>query len=234
MSMKKLIYPIAAVILIFVLLFNVFTRNTGGDNNVAPVNPTATSVPTETHINEVAPTDNGEVPPPYVRSNFGKDWKYMGNSCDMRQVVLAEKMQNVTFKPGSNCKVASGEFTDVYTGLDITFNSSSPNAVPIDHVFSLSEAWNAGAWKWTFEDRVAFANDIENLTPSTQYINSWKSDHSLGEIYNCVNDVTLNCAPTKQAFIGMEAFTAAYVHIAQKYNLALDADSATVAALYGY
>lgn len=236
--MKRIIYPTAAVFLICVFVFNIFF-NKGNNNSEVVTSPTTfTSTPVEQPVDstdapvapEIAPVPEAKEKEAYKRSFFGKDWKSIGNSCDFRQKVLAEKMMNVRYKEGSPCKVLSGNFVDVYTGENVNFSSTDPNAVPIDHIFSLSEAWDAGAWEWTFQERVAFANDIENLTPTTQSFNSWKSDKSLEEIYNCVNDASYDCAPKTGVFVGEDFYIEAYTHIMEKYNLVVsDASLAIIA-----
>jgi hypothetical protein len=50
------------------------------------------------------------------------------------------------------------------------------NAVQIDHVVALSNAWQTGAFKLTIEKRTAFANDPLNLLAVKGVLNSQKGD----------------------------------------------------------
>lgn len=103
----------------------------------------------------------------YHRDEFGPSWQDVdGNGCDTRNDVLARDLKEVTFRPGThNCVVQSGTLDDPYTGERIAFlrgPETSP-LVQIDHVVSLSNAWQTGAFAWDSSKRLAFANDPLNL-----------------------------------------------------------------------
>jgi hypothetical protein len=94
-----------------------------------------------------------------------------------RNRILATSLQDVTFKPGTrNCKVVSGFLDpDPYTGQRIALPDSQ-----IDHL-SVSEKWNAGAWKWDPQQRQVFANGVTELIAVSGSPNRQKSDKRLDE-----------------------------------------------------
>ena len=70
-----------------------------------------------------------------------------------------------------------------------TLNQAQAQAIQIDHVVSLSDAWASGAWEWTPQERIAFANDLGNLLAVDGPTNQAKSDqgppHWLPEVNRC-------------------------------------------------
>jgi hypothetical protein len=84
------------------------------------------------------------------------------------------QLSDVTFDLAGN--VASGHLIDPYTGTVVTYVRAREEANPVvvDHVVSLWEAWATGAWVWTPEQRVAFANDPVNLIATTYNVNELK------------------------------------------------------------
>ena len=100
----------------------------------------------------------------YSRSQFGQRWKDIDrNGCDQRNDVLARDLTNVEAPKG--CKVLSGDLDDPYTGQLIHFvrGQKTSQAVQIDHVVALADAWQKGAQQLTPERREQFANDPLNL-----------------------------------------------------------------------
>ncbi len=107
-----------------------------------------------------------KAPTSYNREAFGERWADVDtNGCDTRNDVLARDLRDVKLKKGSSCVVASGVLEDPYTGQEISFTrgASTSEAVQIDHVVALSDAWSSGAWKWNAKERERFANDPVNL-----------------------------------------------------------------------
>lgn len=113
----------------------------------------------------------------YKRSAFGEAWTDIDhNGCDQRNDILTRDLSNLSI--ASNCYVQSGTLLDPYTALSIDFTRGpgTSEAVPIDHVVSLSNAWQSGAWQWSAERRLQLANDPLNLQAAGQESNSEKSD----------------------------------------------------------
>lgn len=100
---------------------------------------------------------------PYNRKDFGPAWEDVdGNGCDTRNDILTRDLKNTAFRPGtSGCVVVSGSFVDPYTGRNIIFHRGpkSSEAVQIDHVVALGNAWHTGASSWDYDKRLRFAND---------------------------------------------------------------------------
>ena len=116
----------------------------------------------------------------YERSQFGPAWSDVDrNGCDTRNDILNRDLTSVTYKPGThNCLVLSGTLMDPYSGEKIAFERgvATSSDVQIDHVVALSNAWQTGAFKLTYEKRLAFANDPINLLAVKGRLNSQKGD----------------------------------------------------------
>ncbi len=110
----------------------------------------------------------------YSRSQFGDGWQTV-NGCDTRNIILARDLTSDTVD--EDCKVTSGVLHDPYTGKTIHFmRGDSTSDVQIDHVVALSDAWQKGAQKLSYEKRIAMANDPLNLLAVDGPANQQKSD----------------------------------------------------------
>lgn len=116
----------------------------------------------------------------YNRDQFGPAWTDVDrDGCDQRNDVLARDLTGVTFKPGTHdCVVATGTLVDPYTGKQIQFvrGAQTSAAVQIDHVVSLSDAWQTGAQQLDAATRVQLANDLDNLLAVDGPTNESKRD----------------------------------------------------------
>lgn len=116
----------------------------------------------------------------YDRSLFGQAWADVDrNGCDTRYDILRRDLTRFTLKAGTHgCLVLKGTLHDPYTGSTITFvrGQSTSNAVQIDHVVALSDAWQKGAQQWSQTRRTAFANDPLNLLAVDGPTNLHKGD----------------------------------------------------------
>ena len=121
----------------------------------------------------------------YARAKFGQAWSDdvsvgLGhNGCDTRNDILRRDLTNVSIKPRSNgCAVLAGTLHDPYSGSTITFRRGlgTSSSVQVDHVVSLSNAWQTGAQSWTPEKRRNFANDPRNLLAVSGTTNQSKGD----------------------------------------------------------
>ncbi len=68
------------------------------------------------------------------------------------------------------CKVLGGVLADPYSGKNIDFVFGA-SLVDIDHVVALSNAWQTGAFQFTSEIRLQFANDPLNLLAVSASLN---------------------------------------------------------------
>src|SRR5690606_35623483 len=83
----------------------------------------------------------------------------------------------ITTRHGTRgCVVIKGTLRDPYTGDTIRFRKAEASAVQIDHVVSLSDAWQKGAQQWTAEQREEFANSFLNLRAVSGSANAAKGD----------------------------------------------------------
>lgn len=119
----------------------------------------------------------------YSRAQFGPAWtdgcttSGCGNGCDTRNDILARDLSEIVLK-SQGCAVLSGTLHDPYTGKVIAFvrGVSTSNAVQIDHIVPLGEAWRTGAQTLPFALRVNLANDPLNLVAVDGPTNGAKSD----------------------------------------------------------
>lgn len=115
----------------------------------------------------------------YDRALFGQAWADVDrNGCDTRNDTLKRDLTSVVFTNSVPCKVQSGNLADPYTATTISFvrGSATSNAVQIDHVVALSDAWQKGAQQLSTEQRTAFANDPLNVQATDGPTNLKKGD----------------------------------------------------------
>jgi hypothetical protein len=114
----------------------------------------------------------------YARDEFGSAWADVDrNGCDTRDDVLNRDLAAKEWRPGTHgCVVIAGVLHDPYTGQRLVFAKADAAAVQIDHVVSLSDAWQKGAAQWDATRRRAFANDPLNLLAVDGPTNERKGD----------------------------------------------------------
>ena len=116
----------------------------------------------------------------YERAAFGSPWSDVNrNGCDTRNDILFRDLRSIIFESQrDSCVIVSGILEDSYSGETIDFirGRSSSLAVQIDHVVSLSNAWQTGAFSWGSAKRKEFANDPLNLQAVKGSLNSQKGD----------------------------------------------------------
>ena len=79
-----------------------------------------------------------------------------GDGCDTRDEVLLAENLAATDSASAGCIPIPGLWRSAYDGTDVT----DPTQLDVDHLVSLKEAWDSGAWSWTPERRIAYANDL--------------------------------------------------------------------------
>ena len=116
----------------------------------------------------------------YTRDEFGPAWADTDrNGCDTRNDILARDLTDETFKQDTNnCVVMTGVLADKYTGTTITFTRGQDTSsdVQIDHIVSLSDAWQKGAQQLNADQRKELANDPLNLMAADGSTNGAKGD----------------------------------------------------------
>lgn len=158
----------------------------------------------------------------YNRHEFGQRWADEDhNGCDTRNDILSRDMKNVVYRPNTrNCVVLSGQLQDPYTGKVINFvrGQHSSEAVQIDHVVALADAWASGADGWDPARRQKFANDPLNLLAVDGPANQAKSAYAANKWLP--PDVDYRCA-----------YVARQVRIKQVWGLSVTADEQRTMAL---
>ncbi|MBC9225612.1 HNH endonuclease [Aeromicrobium sp. zg-636] len=121
--------------------------------------------------------------PDYSRREFGTAWKDVdGNGCNQRDdVLLRDAVPGTTVvQVQRSCPhdVLAGTWVDPYSGAQLTFtdlkDQRQAQAIQIDHVVPLAEAWLSGAHAWPAERRERFANDLGVLLASDGPTNASK------------------------------------------------------------
>lgn len=112
----------------------------------------------------------------YTRAQFSNGWGTI-STCDARNYILARDLIDTTLIP-QTCLVATGTLIDPYTAQTILFarGKDTSDDIQIDHVVSLSDAWQKGAQQLTSLDRYSFANDPLNLLAVQGDANQAKGD----------------------------------------------------------
>ena len=97
----------------------------------------------------------------YVWDRFGYPQDADGDGCDTRDEVLIEEATGGlrVGTAGGGCNVANGVWFSPYDAESHT----QPSSLEIDHVVSLKEAHDSGAWSWEDGRRSALANDLSYL-----------------------------------------------------------------------
>lgn len=153
----------SALALVMVIAFNVY--------EVEASQPKATTILSKLAIKGRAPKTG------YDRALFSDGWGSIGG-CDTRNYILARDLKNITWRASPDCTVGTGTLVDPYTGATINFvrGVGTSNAVQIDHVVAVSDAWQKGAQKLSSRQRYNFYNDPLNLLAVDGPTNQQKSD----------------------------------------------------------
>ena len=131
-------------------------------------------------VPRVSPRDLG-----YRRSAFGSAWADVdGNGCNQRDDVLRRDALPgtavVAIQGRCDHDVVAGSWSDPYTGKLLRFDDLKDRvqaqAVQIDHVVPLAEAWVSGASGWSQERRRSCANDLDALRAVDGPTNAAKGD----------------------------------------------------------
>jgi len=121
----------------------------------------------------------------YLRDAFGSDWiDTDGNGCNQRDDVLLRDAvpgtTRVQQQGACDHDVLAGTWHDPYTGRTLRFTDlkdlGQAEAIQIDHVVPLAEAWVSGARTWSTAKRERFANDLHGLLAVDGPTNMGKGD----------------------------------------------------------
>jgi hypothetical protein len=121
----------------------------------------------------------------YERDAFGPAWADTdGNGCNQRDDVLLRDAVpgSARYAPQGRCDhdVLAGTWVDPYTGRRLTFadlkDPAQAQALQIDHLVPLAEAWRSGASDWDASRRRSFANELAELLAADGPTNAAKGD----------------------------------------------------------
>lgn len=143
----------------------------------------------------------------YSRSQFGQAWKDTDrNGCDQRNDVLARDLVDEVLR--GRCVVLAGTLHSAYTGETVPFvrGQGTSADVQVDHVVSLSNAWQTGAQALSSAEREQLGNDLLNLVAVEGPINQAKSD----------GDAATWLPPAKSARC---SYVARQIAVKQRYRL---------------
>lgn len=136
--------------------------------------PTPQPQPTtaEARLARLVVTERPRPAQDYRRDAFGTSWKDTdGNGCNQRDDVLLRDAVRGSVRTGRQGRcdhdVLAGTWIDPYAGrvhhLTDTKEPAQAQAIQIDHVVPLAEAWVSGARAWSEDRREQFANDLRGL-----------------------------------------------------------------------
>ncbi len=140
-----------------------------------PSDTSASAVSSALSVLDILPVKGRAPKTNYARTQFGNGWASR-DGCDMRNLILQRDLTSPII--GDDCKVARGTLNDPYTGKEIAFvrGADTSDAVQIDHVVALSNAWQTGAQQLTPAQRIALANDPLELIAVDGPANQAKGD----------------------------------------------------------
>jgi hypothetical protein len=147
--------------------------------------PTPSTSPAEERLSRLTIAPRPYPDGTYSRRAFGNSWVDVdGNGCNQRDDVLLRDAVRGTVKVEwqGRCDhdVIAGTWVDPYTGRTLLFDNlkdmRQAQAIQIDHIVPLSEAWASGANAWSDDRRKQFANDLDELVAVDGPTNESKSD----------------------------------------------------------
>lgn len=111
-------------------------------------------------------------------ADFGPAWADVDhNGCDTRNDMLRRDLTHIAIREGTHdCVVIAGRYDEPYTGAIMTFSKARASEIQIDHLVPLHAAWMLGAFRWSPELRLAYANDPIVLISSSGPANQEKGD----------------------------------------------------------
>ena len=125
----------------------------------------------------------------YERDAFGSSWSDIdGNGCNQRDDVLLRDGVKGTVRVGEQGRcdhdVLAGTWVDPYTGRTLRFTDlkdlHQAQAIQIDHIVPLAEAWVSGAKSWSEDRRRQYANTLSVLLAVDGPTNESKGDDDPG------------------------------------------------------
>jgi hypothetical protein len=94
----------------------------------------------------------------YARFTYGAWRDADGDGCTDNYDVLIDQGKDVV-NTATPCAIVSGSWHSPYDDATI----EDPDAIVVDHVVGLYEAWKSGAYSWTDAQRNAYLNDVKTV-----------------------------------------------------------------------
>lgn len=107
--------------------------------------------------------------PEYDRSQWSH-WRDLDKDCEETREEALKRDAMLIAWTNDKCTPVLGIWIDWYTDTTYFFGSD----LDADHIIPLKYAHYAGGWKWTKEEKKAFANDLENVTMVSKSANRSK------------------------------------------------------------
>lgn len=120
----------------------------------------------------------------YRREEFGRYWSDATdgvggrNGCDTRDDVLRRDLSELRVGDRNPCVVVSGVLHDPYTGKELPYSYRRASQIQTDHVVALGAAWRGGAYAWTPQRRLEYANDLDVLLAVDKQTNQDKGSRT--------------------------------------------------------
>lgn len=166
MKLRRLLFIVFSLVMTASAVYTSFPVETPPGSSVAGTSPALTALDS-LEVKGRAPKTG------YSRDAFGSGWQVV-NGCDTRQIILFRDLYDTLLK--DECTVQSGTLNDPYTGKVLQFSREQSDAVQIDHVVALSDAWQKGAQNMSRDQRIALANDPLELLAVDGAANQAKGD----------------------------------------------------------
>jgi hypothetical protein len=146
------------------------SARTSADSTTTTIRSRSTSLVSRPVVTTVAPPVTQPVSrlialtiaPPSHEDTYNRDVDFGGfadvDGCENTRAVLLIRTSRVpaTFTTARDCTVKTGLWTDPWSGR----TTAVAHDLQIDHTVPLENAWRSGAWAWSHDQRVAYANDL--------------------------------------------------------------------------
>lgn len=131
---------------------------TSSTSTTVPEAPTAIEADTPSEIIEALeqlPVE--EEHDGYRRSRFGFYKDEDNDQCGTREEVIVAEAMDLVMNT-RNCNIQSGRWFSLFDGRPVQNKAD----LRVEHLVSLREAYESGAWAWEHSERNDYLNDLEN------------------------------------------------------------------------
>lgn len=148
-----------------------------------------------------------------IKPSFDRDnWRWLDNDSDCQytraEILISRALEPIILNE-NNCTVYSGLWFDQYSGGFETLASE----LDIDHIVPIKWAYDNGAKNWTKLQKLAFANDPDNLLIVSDNLNQSKGKKS--PAFWVPPNVDFHCG-----------YLTKFINVTNKYQLKIPEDEA--------